>query len=263
MSHDQPSAASPATDHNQQPLAEPVSAPADADTRIDTPAPPPPKKRRGCWAGGFVLLWRLLAAAVRHWRVTLILISLLVVGFAAWWLTMRLSDDRPLFSVEHSEAIAESPEEIRAMRDIGQWEFLSIDTEELIESHERGLFGDRHLVRVFRGTLRIGIDMQRATPDWFTPKGETAVVRLPDVVLLDSAFINESRTVTFYEEGNWNAAEKQKQLDRARQAMLKRALNAQNLQQARKQAESQFRYLFNTFGYKDVVFTFEPQNPLP
>ncbi len=53
-----------------------------------------------------------------------------------------------------------SPTQIRTIENIGQWEFLSISDEELIDTTRHGFFGDDKLVRIYYGTLRLGIDMK-------------------------------------------------------------------------------------------------------
>lgn len=53
-----------------------------------------------------------------------------------------------------------SPTQVESIENIGQWEFLSVSDEELIDTIRRGLLGDDQLVRIYYGTLRLGIDMK-------------------------------------------------------------------------------------------------------
>ena len=62
--------------------------------------------------------------------------------------------------VSSNKQIDVSPEEIRKIKDIGQWEFLAIRTEELAELDEKALLGDKQLAQIYTGTVRLGIDIQ-------------------------------------------------------------------------------------------------------
>lgn len=224
---------------------------------------PKPQPRRGCWAGGFAVLWSLIRFLFRHWKFTLVAAIVLFLAIVLWSIKKNMESGQPLMTIAHPVAIEETAEEIRAMREIKEWEFLAVETEELVESSERGAFGNKQLVQIFRGTLRLGINMEKAADDWFSGGNGTAVVRLPDVALLDSAFIDETRTTTFHQSGNWNAGEKQKLYERAQKAMMERALSPNNLREARKTAEAQFRKLFNALGYDEVVISFQGVKATP
>ena len=124
--------------------------------------------------------------------------------------------------VSSNKQIDVSPEEIRKIKDIGQWEFLAIRTEELAELDEQALLGDKQLAKIYTGTVRIGIDMKKAPDDWFTAKGDTAVLHLPAVGLLDNNFIDEAQTKAFYEKGTWRPEDKNKLYAIAHRKMLAR-----------------------------------------
>lgn len=242
--------------NNPTSLASPVEeVPAHSSTRKSS--------LRGC-------LWML-----HHWRLTLILIGLIILTLGAWRLYKATADGEPLIGVKHTTTIAQTPEEITALRNIGQWEFLAAPCEELIERHEAHTFGDKHIVRIYRGTVRIGIDMQKAGDDWFqtdnakmataseqidTSQNTTAILTLPDVALLDSAFIDEARTTTFYEDGAFNAKIKKELYDEAVRAMIARTITPENLDIARQTAKEQFTHIFQALGYEKVIINFTP-NP--
>ena len=61
-----------------------------------------------------------------------------------------------------------TPEQVQSVRNIGEWEFMSVSTEEFVEWHRQRTFGSDHLVRIYSGTLRLGIDMAKADTNWFT-----------------------------------------------------------------------------------------------
>lgn len=158
--------------------------------------------------------------------------------------------------VSSNKQIDVSPEEIRKIKDIGQWEFLSIRTEELAELDEQALLGDKQLAKIYTGTVRIGIDMKKASDDWFTAKGDTAVLYLPAVGLLDNNFIDEAQTKAFYEKGTWRPEDKNKLYAIAHRKMLARCLTVENLRAARQQASAQFDQIFFAFGYKYVIINY-------
>lgn len=221
----------------------------------------PPAKKGGC-------LWLL-----HHWRLMLTMLAVIIIAFSAWRIYSLATGDEPLIGIKHNTAIANTPEEIRALRDIGQWEFLAAPCEEIIERHEAHTFGDKHLVKVFRGTLSIGIDMHKASDDWFAADttsavispgvlvegGKAAILTLPDVELLDENFIDEARTATFHEQGTFSSKIKQELYDEAVDAMKKRILTPNNLEAARQTARDQFTRIFHALGYDKVSITFLPK----
>lgn len=205
---------------------------------------------RSCLVGPFRLLWSLM----KYWQI---LAFLLLAGAAFWLYRGCVREDVPL-TIEHDRSIDVSPEEIRAIRDIGEWEFLSVNTEELVELNEAALLGDKELVRIYTGTLRLGINLSHSGDHWFEARGDTAILRLPAVGLLDPDFIDEARTRSFYEKGHWDAEARQKLYEKARKAMLRRCLTRQNLEQAEQNAREQFEKIFRSLGFGTVEITFEP-----
>ena len=100
--------------------------------------------------------------AYRFFLPILLIVLLLVLLFAGDRIGLKFcrswQEAEPLAAVKHETEIAETPDEIKAVRQIGQWEFLSVQTEELVERHESRLLGEKHLVRIYYGTVRLGMD---------------------------------------------------------------------------------------------------------
>lgn len=165
-------------------------------------------------------------------------------------------------SVEKNNKIDSTPEEIVSLKDIGQWEFLSISTEEVAELNKPGIFGVKQLVRIYPGTLRLGIDFGHADSTWLRVKGDTALVSLPAVGLLDSNFIDEARSRSFHESGTWAAGERRKLLQKAKEAMIKRAMSRKNIDIAEQNGKKQIENLFASLGFKTVTVTFN-NSPRP
>ena len=118
---------------------------------------------------------------------------------------------------------------LESIENIGQWEFLSVSDEELIDTIRRGFFGDDQLVRIYYGTLRLGIDMKDVKEGWLQASQDSIVCTLPPIKLLDHNFIDEAKTKSFFEEGKWTGSDRQAMYERAYQAMKKRCLNRTNI----------------------------------
>lgn len=227
-----------------------IASPAEViATPPSPPLPPDGKSKRGCWS----ILWWCLKAMVRHWRITLFVLLVALIGYGAMvaYRTLTNSND----AVE--KPIEQSPEEIVRLQAIGQWEFLSVEAEELVERHYSGLMSERDLVCIYRGTLRIGIDMRKLPSDWVEMQGRNAILHLPQPTLLDEDFLDESRTTVFFEQGVFRPDERDAMRTEAKDKMKQRAMTAENLSIARRNAEAQFQKLFLAMGYEDVVVEFE------
>lgn len=207
------------------------------------------------------ILFRILFWPFRHLRFTAIFIAVVLMAWGTLALLRKLNVFGPMVAVEQNVAIEETPEEIIAIKNIGQWELLSVNCEEMAERHESRMLGDRHLVRIYYGTIRIGLDTEEFGDDWFVSYGKTVRLNLPNVKILDEHFIDEARTKTFYEEGTFNAETKQELYEEAQKAMKARALTVQNLKTAQLGAEKQMKVLFKALGYDTIIVNFPKDIP--
>lgn len=186
-----------------------------------------------------------------------VIVILALAAFLAVFAWMVFVPKQPnTLSLSADTRIDLTPERIEQVKAIGQWEFLAVADEELIDTIRRGFFSDDHLVRIYYGTLRIGIDLSQAKGQWLYTRGDTLVAILPPVGLLDQEFIDEARTKSFYEKGDWTAADREQMYQRARQKMLRRALTSENLKIAEQNAEAQLAQLFHSMGFPTVVIRF-------
>lgn len=194
---------------------------------------------------------------LRYSWVVAIAVALLAVAY----IYKEVTEHPPVqLTIERNTRIDLTPEQIQSVRDIGQWEFLSINTEELVEWHRHRTFGNDHLTRIYQGTLRIGIDMSHASANWFTSLPDsTARLLLPKVALLDNNFIDEARTRSFYESGSIPPEARDLLYTQARNKMKQRCLTPQNMQTAERTARSEFTKLFTSLGFKHVIIEFEHQ----
>ena len=174
-------------------------------------------------------------------------LALAVILLLVWWLLFAEKDNH--LSLETEEGINVTPEQIQSIRDIGQWEFLSISNEELVDTMRKGLLSDDQLVRIYYGTLRLGFDMKDVKIE---TQGDTVIVTVPRVGLLDKEFIDETRTKAFYESGKWTAEDREALYRKAQRQMIAHALTPQNLQSAQDNADMQLRRMMRAMGFKGV-----------
>ena len=194
-----------------------------------------------------------LTSPAGYWSLAATGVVLLVV-MMAWLLRNCMSE--PLLSVERSDRIELTQVQIQSIRDIGQWEFLSVTDEELVDTVRKGLFRDDHLVRIYYGTMRLGIDLAKVSEGWITTSGDSVVLTLPPVGLLDERFIDEARTQSFHESGRWSARDREALYQKARRQMLAHGLTPQNLRSAEDNADAQFRRLLRSMGFEQVIIRF-------
>ena len=139
---------------------------------------------------------------IRQW-VSLSRIVAFILAIIAFFVVKNWLDNTTA-KVEVDDQIGLTPTQIVSIRQIGQWEFLSIADEELIDTVRRGFFSDDQLIRIYYGTLRLGIDLQQMKEDAISQEGDSINILLPPIKLLDQDFIDEARTQSFYESGKWS-----------------------------------------------------------
>ncbi|MBP3789116.1 MAG: DUF4230 domain-containing protein [Prevotella sp.] len=180
---------------------------------------------------------------------------LLIIVLFVLWQHMRSTT---LFSAHIEEnKIDITPQQITSIKEIGQWEFLSISEEELVDTTRKGIFSDDHLVRIYKGTLRLGIDLKELSEQNVFIQNDTLFMTLPPIKLLDEHFIDEANTRSFHETGKWKPADRERMYQKAQLMMKQRALTSENYQNAKDYGESQITDLMNNMGFPHVVITFE------
>ena len=139
-------------------------------------------------------------------KLTMAAILLVIATGGGLWLYLQLKESR--IEVAEDRRIDITPQQIQSIKAIGQWEFLSIANEEMVDTVRKGFFSNDELVRIYYGTMRLGIDLHQAKPGWIRMQGDTLCITLPPVTLLDHDFIDETRTQSFYESGKWSGADR-------------------------------------------------------
>ena len=180
-------------------------------------------------------------------------IVLLVILVGWIWRDVRSSR----VEITADQRIDITPEQIQSIKAIGEWEFLSISDEEMVDTIRKGIFSDDHLVRIYYGTMRLGINLKQVESGWISTNGDTLNIMLPQIALLDKDFIDEARTKSFFESGSWSPKDREAMMRRAYQRMLQRGLTPQNMETARVNGDAQVRQVMQGMGFKHVKIQYK------
>ena len=184
------------------------------------------------------------------------LFCLLLTAGTSFWLSRQLGK---LFSgsfFTDRTTVYMSQAQIKSIRDIGQWELVCINDEEFVDTVRRGIFSNDQLVRIYYGTLRLGLDLSTIDSTCAVVEDGHLRLTLPDVTLLDDHFIDEARTRSFFEQGKWSGSDRNALYERARQKMMARAVTKETLDYTRVLAEAEVRRLMEAMGYSSVTIRF-------
>lgn len=183
-------------------------------------------------------------------KAIIILVVAVAIVIVLAWLVRTLS--RAEVTIAADEEINLTPEQITSIKALGEWEFLAIANEELVDTVRKGILKDDHLVRIYYGTVRLGINMHQVSPGWIRADGDSIEVVLPKIGLLDRDFIDEARTKSFFESGKWSPKDREALYQKAYRQMLRRSMTKENLNSARQNGEAQFRQMMHSMGYEHV-----------
>ena len=184
------------------------------------------------------------------YNITIIAVAVIACIIVLWWLKGCLSKTE--LSLDVDQGINITPQQITSIKAIGEWEFLAVTSEELVDTVRKGFISDDHLARIYYGTVRLGINMHQVEPRWIVATGDSITVTLPQPGLLDKDFIDEARTKSFYESGKWSHQDREKLYQKAYRQMLRHSMTKENLQNARANGEEQFRRMMKTMGFEHV-----------
>ncbi len=192
---------------------------------------------------------------IRLWCTVVVIV---LIAIASLILYMRCQGDSVGIYVDqqHDNSLTQ----IIDVSAISQWEFLSIEDEEVVDTLLGGIFSDDYLVRIYYGTLRLGIDFAQITDDWIVGDKDSVYVTLPPITLLDQKFIDEARTKAFYETGKWTDKARAEMYDKACQKMLSRCMTSENLSAAQDNARRQFYHMLQAMGFKEINIRFANNN---
>lgn len=186
-------------------------------------------------------------------RFMVIMACVAVMGAVAavWWLIGAVGDSS--LSVGPDDAIDSTPTMVERMQNIGEWEFLAVSDEEIVDTVRKGFFSDDELVRIYYGTLRLGIDLRECSDKWVSHRNDTVFVTVPQVKLLDYNFIDEARTRPFFETGTWTPADRKAMYHKARRIMIERCMNRENIAVAQNNAREQIARMLQPIAAPKVV----------
>lgn len=187
----------------------------------------------------------------------IIIIVLLAIIVAGVFFYLK-GNDLLGMSITKNERIEKTPIAINNIKQIKQWEFLSVTTEEVVDTVRKNrILKDDELCCIYYGTLRLGVNLEQAADDWATVNNDSSItVKLPAIGLLDDQFIDEASTRVFYEEGSWEQHTMEQLYQKAANQMRRRALTKVNLAKAEENGRQTFTKLFETLGFKHVEVIF-------
>lgn len=185
-------------------------------------------------------------------QIAIIAVAIIFVVTGLYWLNKDNS-----ISIEENKKIDLTPTMIKSIEDIGEWEFLQVNDEELTDTTRHGFFGDDELTRIYYGTLRLGINLHEAKKDWIMVDNDTIKATLPPIKLLDTDFIDEARTKPFSESGTWTDKDRKILYDKAYNAMKTRCMTTDNINKAKENAMKQFSKMLHSMGFENVKIQFE------
>ena len=188
----------------------------------------------------------------------LILTALTIIAFVVMVITLTVKGTtNEVALTPDNKKIEVTPIQITSVKEIGQWEFLSVSDEELVDSMESRIFGQpKKIVRIYYGTLRLGVDLSKLQDDDVVLRGDTVDVTLPAISLLDNDFIDEAKTKSFYETGTWPQSTRAALFQKAKKQMLARCMTRENVHIAQYNAVEEITRVFKAMGfeYVDVHF---------
>jgi len=191
------------------------------------------------------------------WKLKFSIYAILVIVAVVLLIWLVRSIQKTEVNVDIDDRINVTPEQIESIKAIGEWEFLAISDEELVDTVRKGFFSDDHLVRIYYGTVRLGINMHQVEPGWIKSSGDSIAVTLPKIGLLDRDFIDEARTKSFHESGRWSSADREALYNRAYQKMLKHCITPENIKSAQQNGEAQFRHMMKVMGYDHILIRWQ------
>lgn len=185
----------------------------------------------------------------------------IAVGVAAY-LALRYVLSSSSLTTEAEERIERTPAVVDSIRSIGQWELASVELSVDVDTIRKrwiGLVKDE-VKRRYTGRLSVGIDMTQLQDSCYAVSGDTITVTLPAVRLLDTNFIDESRTRTLIadnEEFADNPQVKKAMLEKARRRLAAQGADSETVAECRQRAAAEVKERFSAIGYSTVVVVFE------
>lgn len=191
-----------------------------------------------------------------------VILALLVVALVFYVVHSIRTAETPLVEITTDNPefkLSLSPEQIQKIEDIGEWVFLTVEVEELVDTVRKNLIlSDDVLSRIYAGTLHYGINLkENRNKKWLYCHGDTLTAYLPAVKLMDRRFINEAQTRTFYQEGKWDNKALQALYNKAQRTMMKTYHTQKNVNQALESGKARMTEFFKAYGFATVEVFFD------
>ena len=110
--------------------------------------------------------WMLAPVRALILKVVLVAVAVVAIVLIARHYIHKVSTTSTPAVIAKNEKIDITPLQIRSIEQIGEWSFLEINDEELVDTVRHGFFSDDKLVRIYYGTLRLGINLKEAHEGW-------------------------------------------------------------------------------------------------
>lgn len=175
--------------------------------------------------------------SIKYYAIAVLAVA--TVAAAIWFLMLRPAlKDSGVETVATDEIVTSTKAKLDSIRSIGQWELMSIEVQADVDTVQERWFGlkKERLQRRYHGRISLGINMQ----------GVTDLDNLPPACVLDTNFIDESRTeliVCENDDMEQNSQLKAAMLRKARHLMLRDAATTQRLMECEQKAKAEITRL--------------------
>lgn len=175
--------------------------------------------------------------SLKYYAIAVLAVATVVV--AIWFLVLRPAvKNSGVETVATDEMVTSMKAKLDSIRSIGQWELMSVEVQADVDTIQERWFGlkKERLQRRYYGRISLGIDMQ----------GVTDLDNLPSACVLDTNFIDESRTelvVCENDDMEQNPQLKAAMLRKARHMMMRDAATPQRLRECEQKAKAEINRL--------------------
>lgn len=167
-------------------------------------------------------------------------VAAITVVVVAWLLLRPAVKESGVETVATNEQVTSTRAVLDSIRSIGQWELMAVDMQVDVDTVQSRWLGMRHerLQRRYFGRVSLGIDMRQCTD----------LRSLPPVCVLDSNFIDESRTELIVCENQSMERDsklKAAMLSKARRMMLRDVATPQRISECEQKAKDEINRILN------------------
>lgn len=164
--------------------------------------------------------------------------------------------------VKAEKRVEMTPAVIDSLRAIKQWELAVVPVKTVVDTVERKWMGIvKNLIsKKYEGRISIGVDLQKVSSISYTVNGDTINLVVSDVCVLDSNFIDETKTEVLRSDNDDFERRKEVRrdmLERARQKMLSEGVSPLVFADCRRRAASELTERFRCIGYSSVSVVFK------